>query len=265
MNHIFISGITPIEAYPKDIREENCKQYVEEFILCVPEVKPEIEEINEIYINVSVEVARLIDTVLGPKLIIEGKVEIKAVYTAYNQVQSVHSAHWEKKFYNYVLFPYVKEKSYNLGIKNVFIGIEDVCVSSIKCRDLNLSIIFILCGSLGEERGCYPCKGCSYEDNKCSGNMVYTNIYPAHMKLLEHIDDGLDCNGETCSRDTNRKRTQREYEEREYEESEYEESECRSRESRNRRYRNRGCRNREDEKCCPKEKCTYYTKSYNRQ
>lgn len=238
MNHIFISGITPIEAYPKDIREENCKQYVEAFDLCVPEVKPEIEEINEIYINVNVEAARLIDTILGPKLIIEGKVEIKAVYTAYNKVQSVHSAHWERKFYNYLLFPCVKEKSYNLGIKNVFIGIEDVCVSSIKCRDLNLSVIFILCGSLCEERGCYPYRGCSCEDNKCPGNMVYTNIYPAHMKLLEHIDDGLDCNEETCRK-------------------------TRSRECGNRESRNRGCRNRENTKDCSNEKGRYYTKSYN--
>lgn len=233
MNHIFISGITPIETYPKDIRPENCKQYVEEFCLCVPEVKPEIEEVNEIYINVDVQAARLIDTILGPKLIIEGKVEIKAVYTAYNRVQSVHSAHWERKFYNYVLFPCVKEKSCNLGIKNVFIGIEDVCVSSVKCRDLNLSVIFILCGSLCEESGCYPYRGCSYEDSRCPKNTVCSNIYPAHMKLLEHIDDGLDCNEERCS------------------------------ESRSRESRSRGCRNRGSTKDCSDEKYRYYTKNYN--
>lgn len=194
MNHIFVSGITPMEAYPKDIRGEDCKQYMEEFDLCIPAVKPEVEGVNEIYINVCVEAARIIDTILGPKLIIQGKVEIKLVYTACNRVQSVHSAHWEKKFYNYILFPCIKEKSYNLVVRNIFVGIEDVCVTSVRCRDLSLSVIFILCAKVCEDKGYLVYRECYYTDSKVSNKMNIEDspIYPNNRKLSEYIEDGLD-------------------------------------------------------------------------
>lgn len=145
MNSILISGITPIDAYPKDISIKHCKQCMKKVELCIPSVKPDIEEANDLHINICVEKVKMIETILGPKLVIQGKIRAKLIYTADNKVQSVHSAHWEKTFCEYILLNDIRSCRGSLRFSNVFAGIEDVCVICVGKRDLSLSIIFILC------------------------------------------------------------------------------------------------------------------------
>lgn len=145
LENIFISGITPIDAYPESKGNKYYKQCIQKVDLCIPNVKPDIEDINEIQINPCIERIKVINTVLGPKLVIEGRQQIKIIYTADNRVQSVHSAHWEVGFHEYVLLEGMHEQNCTNRIRCVFIGIEDVGVTCMDRRRVSLSIIFVLC------------------------------------------------------------------------------------------------------------------------
>lgn len=193
MSSIIICGITSIEAYPKGISVKYCKQCVEKIELCIPSVKPDIEEPNEIHINICVEKVKMIETVLGPKLVIEGRIRVKIIYTADNRVQSVHSAHWEKTFCEYILFRDVKSSSCSLIVSSVFAGVEDVCVTCVGRRELSLSVIFILCPKVCENKNsietyeCYCNKGVNLNKLEISDALMHGDI-----KLLEYTNNTYD-------------------------------------------------------------------------
>lgn len=193
MSSILICGITSIEAYPKGISVKYCKQCVEKIELCIPSVKPDIEEPNEIHISICVEKVKMIDTVLGPKLVIEGKIRVKLIYTADNRVQSVHSAHWEKAFCNYILLRDIKGSCYSLGVSNVFVGVEDVCVTCVGRRELSLSVIFILCPKVSENKNsieaceCYCNKDVNLNKLAASGMLM-----DGKTKVIEYTSNTAD-------------------------------------------------------------------------
>ena len=204
MSSIIICGITPMEAYPKGISVKHCKQCVEKIELCIPSVKPDVEEPNEIHINICVEKVKMIDTVLGPKLIIDGKIRVKLIYTANNKVQSVHSAHWEKIFCNYILLKDLK------GIvSNVFVGVEDVCVTCVGERDLSIAVIFILCPKVCEDNGenqtCYCIKNAHFNRLQVSDMLINSET-----KVIEYTNN--------APNQMTRKKTKYEYEEDRYRE-----------------------------------------------
>ncbi len=152
MSSIVISGITSIDAYPKDISIKYCKQCMEKFEVCIPPNKPDMEEPNDIHLNICIDKMRIIETVLGPKLVIEGIIRIKLIYTAENRVQSIHSAHFEKVFCEYILLRNIRECGCSLRVNSIFAGIEDVCITYVGTRDLKLSILFILCPRVCEHQ-----------------------------------------------------------------------------------------------------------------
>lgn len=205
MSSIMICGITPIEAYPKGIPVKYCKQCVEKMELCVPSVKPDIEEPNEIHINICVEKVKIIDTVLGPKLVIEGKIRVKLIYTADNRVQSVHSAHWEKTFCNYILLRDIKGSSCSVGVSNVFAGVEDVCVTCVERRALSLSIIFILCLKVWENKSGIGNQACYCSEDVYLNKLEESDmLMDGKIKVIEYTSN--------ISNQTIRKEIEREYE-----------------------------------------------------
>lgn len=144
-DHINITGITKIDCYPPYIEERYCKQNLENDIVCIPDKKPDIESINEIKVGLSVNSYEVIDTCLGPKLILKCTKSIKVLYTADNCQQSCHSAHWEIPFCDFIL---LKGLNYDYCcnlIKGIFIGLESVIIKDFDCRHIDLSSIYIIC------------------------------------------------------------------------------------------------------------------------
>lgn len=152
MNSTLICGITSVEAYPRDICIENCKQWMEKIQFNVPIAKPDIEEINEIHVSANVEKVKMIQTVMGFKIVVEGQVHIKIIYTADNVIQSVHSAHGEKSFCEYILLGGFKECGCHIEVKGVFSGVEDVCIQDVGKRHANLGVLLILCPQICVEK-----------------------------------------------------------------------------------------------------------------
>lgn len=119
--------------------------------LSIPEVKPDIEEINSINAEIEIKNCHVIETpkkvsiegqiLTGYKLIIHGILKQVIQYTALEPEQSVHSAHYDVPFSNFIILP----KNYNLGCKlDVSGDIEDIYYNVIDSRCFFKSVSLLL-------------------------------------------------------------------------------------------------------------------------
>ena len=117
-------------------------------VLCVPCQKPDIEELMSVTARVEIISQRVIktpmgegasiinqeDTILtGKKLIIEGVLRQKVIYTADVPEQSVHSAHFDVPFSAFIVIPQ------DIPVTTKFLiepCIEDVYISSCSKRQI---------------------------------------------------------------------------------------------------------------------------------
>lgn len=143
-DNISLTGITPLGCYPDKKCFEHCKQNIETICISVPCEKPEIESIEEVKAQVEVTDFKSINTILGPKLIINGEFKIKIIYTANNPVQSVHSAHWCIPFYEFILLKNLSPMCVR-NINNIFSALEDICINAYCSKTIDLSLLYILC------------------------------------------------------------------------------------------------------------------------
>lgn len=144
MENISIVGITPLEYYPCCKNIIAVKQNMENINVLIPSQKPDIESIEEIKISICITNSKVIDTILGKKAIISGVFKVKVIYTANNCEQSVHSAHWDIPFYDFILLEDIC-CCHELNKLELFVGVEDVCINYNDLRRINLSTLYIIC------------------------------------------------------------------------------------------------------------------------
>lgn len=130
-----------LEKYPYWIQ-----MYIPE-TLCIPPQKPDVEEINSVNINVNILRKKVVKTPIaeenlegkkltGRKLIVEGQLCQKVVYTACDEVQSVHSAHFYVPFSAYIVVPKVIDFN-GESIDSCFVNYQvNACV-----EDLSIKLI----------------------------------------------------------------------------------------------------------------------------
>lgn len=143
--------------------------------LQIPDVKPDIEQINSVDISVDIFRSQVVKTprsyndagttpveepslegklLTGRKLIIEGQLCQKIVYTALKEEQSVHSAHFYVPFSSYIVVPKtisfsnangttVIEDSYNVNFE-VNSCVEDVTTCVLGTRNILKQITLML-------------------------------------------------------------------------------------------------------------------------
>lgn len=167
MENISITGITPLDYYPNSKCIINNKQNMQTIDVCVPCEKPEIEEIEEVKVNICSTKFKIIETILGPKLIFNGIMKIKVIYTANNCEQSLHSAHWEISFCDFILLDNLCNTSYDINCADLFAGLEDVCINYYDCRLINLSILYIICVSFDKEMCNSNCSSDKHNKDIC--------------------------------------------------------------------------------------------------
>lgn len=85
--------------------------------LSIPPQKPDVEEVNSVNVSVNIIRQKVVvtptstipnlegKTLTGRKLIVEGQLCQKIVYTACDEEQSVHSAHYYVPFSSYIVVP----------------------------------------------------------------------------------------------------------------------------------------------------------------
>lgn len=126
------------------IKESNTfKQTTIDVELCVPEEKPDIEQVVKVIVKKKIERYRLVKTpkgiseenqeITGYKLLVMGDIMIKIQYVADEPTQSMHSFHVTIPFCEYIVMPHDFS---SLSIVTPEIYIEDVYVRQQDCRCL---------------------------------------------------------------------------------------------------------------------------------
>ncbi|MEG1703138.1 MAG: DUF3794 domain-containing protein, partial [Niameybacter sp.] len=117
------------------------KQMSIENYLCIPEAKPDIEAINNATGTIDIGSMNVIETtqgisvegqnLTGYKLIVRGTLNLVIEYTALNEIQSVHSAHYSVPFSTFIILP----KDYSIGRRiEIDSLVEDIYYNAIDIR-----------------------------------------------------------------------------------------------------------------------------------
>lgn len=194
LDNITITGITNLDHYPDNCLVKNCKQNITSISLCVPCQKPDMESINDIKISFCINSYKLLNTILGPKVVLNITAKIKVIYTAKNLEQSLHSAHWDIDFCDFILLENFSYNDCNLCSSSLFIGLEDVCVLNCDERSLELSLIYIICTNFNTKycsnNVCKSMKDCEF---KCIENCEYKKTIQNYTKpKFTHVRDKHD-------------------------------------------------------------------------
>lgn len=122
-------------------------------VLTLPCEKPDIETIDKVFLSVKIISKRVIKTakachenpegtnLTGRKLIIEGVLQQKIVYTAKVLQQSVHSAHFEVPFSAFIILKPCADPDENFCIN---VCVEDVFVMPFSCREVFKNVTLFL-------------------------------------------------------------------------------------------------------------------------
>ncbi|MCF8010378.1 MAG: DUF3794 domain-containing protein [Clostridiales bacterium] len=133
-------------------------------VLAVPDKKPSIEQINKVFIDVKIISQKIISTpnvntenlegslVTGRKLIIEGMLEQKVLYTADVPEQSIHTTHFNVPFSAFIV---LREDTTLEDEFDIDICVEDVFVDSFSPREIFKNVtLFLRARPAEDDTGC---------------------------------------------------------------------------------------------------------------
>ena len=163
-NTIQVLGITPIQDYPSFPLKYPCKQVSQTDSLCIPCQKPDIKDIIQVTVSLSVTSFKVISTTQGDKLIIDGLKHIKIMYTANNDCSSVHSAHFDTPFCQFILL-----RNSCREVVCIETAIEHIAPHQISCREFAVCTIILLCPVFKKQpRPPHPPKPCNEKPVDCN-------------------------------------------------------------------------------------------------
>ncbi|MCM1989318.1 DUF3794 domain-containing protein [Oceanirhabdus seepicola] len=171
MDSIDISGITPQSKLPKCPYNYPYKEICETYKLCVPNSKPDIETILQLFIDTSIKKSHVLYTPMENKLIIYGNIHLKILYVANTSSQSVHSAHFDIPFSTFILSSNICN---HIGDTTIFI--EDTFVNQLDSKNFYVSTLMLV----------YP------EFNKQKNKP----INDSNNKKLNYLKDNKNCDSD---------------------------------------------------------------------
>jgi hypothetical protein len=128
------------------------KQFTVQENVCIPEAKPDIEQITRVMAEVRITSTKVIKTpvatslegqiLTGWKLIVEGEVNQKVEYVADEPTQSVHAAHFSVPFSTFIVLPATYVPGTPLHVTGY---IEDIYAKQIgkRCIFKNITILAV--------------------------------------------------------------------------------------------------------------------------
>lgn len=129
---------------------ENFKQTNIDYLFCIPDQKPDIEQIVKVWAHPCIKCEKLVktpvgtslegQTITGYKYLIEGYITLKIEYVALEAEQSLHTAHTDIPFCSYVVLP---QKFNERSLINPSILIEDINSMQMDCRCIYNNITFM--------------------------------------------------------------------------------------------------------------------------
>jgi hypothetical protein len=130
----------------------NFKQVNTDYIFCIPDQKPDIEQITKVWVDGCIIDTEIIKTpegtslegqnLTGYKLLVCGDINLKIQYVACESSQGVHNAHTTFPFCGYVVLP--KDIGPNAIVK-ASIAIEDIFSEQmdLRCIYNNITMLII--------------------------------------------------------------------------------------------------------------------------
>ncbi len=133
----------------KDIK--NFKQVSNDYMLCLPDAKPNMEHLVKVWVDSIVIDKEIIKTpkgtsfegqnLTGYKLLVCGDIHLKVEYVACDKTQSIHTAHSTFPICEYVVLP--KDFNFN-SLISASIIIEDVFSEQVDSRCLYNNITMLV-------------------------------------------------------------------------------------------------------------------------
>lgn len=145
-NFVNIIGIADPSEFPLITPLNPHTQYVVQETLEIPAAKPDVEQINSVMVEATITGARTIATPVGLKIVIDGELNQKVIYTADDTVQSVHSAHYVQPFCTFIEIPLLIPVggtvaslllSLGLTLNDVLVGTPKVLVEDLSVKLLD--------------------------------------------------------------------------------------------------------------------------------
>jgi len=208
-DNIEVNGVTSLSSYPKWIHASDSKQFYETDTLRIADQKPAIEGIMEVCVNVKVCSHKIICTPVGKKLLIQGVKCIKIIYVADKPCQSVHTAHFEIPFYEFIVLGCGKYE-----VCDIFAAIEDIQIRPVDCKCFSVSVLIFLCAEYHERFDCHDkhddcCiehernNGCCHDSaqifyNECNKDNDNTDCRIAELGKCSHETCGFCTKKSTC-------------------------------------------------------------------
>ena len=139
---IEIIGINTTEDFPILGTLDRYTQFTVEEMLSLPDEKPDMEQITSVMIEAIVANFRTIATPTGLKVIINGELNQKIIYTAAESTQSVHTAHFLKPFCTFIEIPLTIQTGTNALdiLQSLGLSLDDVLSSDPKIVIEDLSV-----------------------------------------------------------------------------------------------------------------------------
>lgn len=144
-----------------------CKKFV------IPKQKLDIEDINSLLIESKITSCKMIETPMGKKVVINGLIFIKILYTAKNATQSVHTVHFKIPFCTFLTCFSMEENDAKIDLcKKIHSFIEYVQVNKISQQRVEIQILLLVTIELEDFLNTYKtCLQC----NDIDENMTYRN------------------------------------------------------------------------------------------
>ncbi|MBF8984560.1 DUF3794 domain-containing protein [Lutibacter sp. B2] len=151
---IDVIGLCDVDNFVIDPADLNWSEISIPEVLIIPCEKPDIETIDKVFVKVKIISKRVIETpdsaggdnaegtqLTGRKLIVEGILKQKIVYTANVPQQTVHSAHFDVPFSAFIVIDGATALDAQFCVKTC---VEDVFVKALNSREVFKNITLLL-------------------------------------------------------------------------------------------------------------------------
>lgn len=179
LDNVTITGITPLDYYSK-CSIDNSKQNVKSVNISIPSQKPDMESVNDVKVSLQLKDFKLINTILGPKVLVNIVSKIKVIYTAKNLEQSLHSAHWDISFCDFILLNNHCYDTCDIHESNLFLGLEDIYILSADERNMELCLLYIIYTNYDSRK----CTCNTVKDSNCDN--IKRSCKPYHSNTLKN-------------------------------------------------------------------------------
>ncbi|MCT4605597.1 MAG: DUF3794 domain-containing protein [Marinisporobacter sp.] len=149
-----VIGLCDLDNFTVDTADPNWTEISIPEVLSIPPQKPDIETIDKVFVKVKIISKRVVETpnsnggdnaegtqLTGRKLIIEGILKQKVVYTANVPQQTVHSAHFDVPFSAFIVLNAATDLDAQFCVKAC---VEDVFIKALNDREIfkNVTVFF---------------------------------------------------------------------------------------------------------------------------